>query len=251
MIAIFVYQLTRVWFRHIWPEIRVPPTAGREEESRLDVDRWTYLHPDLMTLAELRQATSNLIKTSEFYLNKLLAMRREKPVTFCLVICSSLSCTAYIGNRISGSTITLFILTVLVSAPAFYLHLLPKSAKDYLRKKFGANQQSIAAKTITSTETDTQLEVSTPTSSSPLYPLSLFEHLRRKSSSSSSTEVVSTNVQTTSDNNLGEVEAKQQQLEDRAESCHNNSKSSDDLSLNESTSLIDFDDEQQDGFVIL
>lgn len=139
MIASFFYNLTRLWFRHIWPEIRVPPEEDKEEEARLDVNRWTYLHPDLMSLNEFAGITSNLIKASENYTSQLILLRREKPIKFCLIICSILSCTAFIGNRISDLNLIFLIVTALVLAPGIYLYLLPDSAKLYLKNYININ----------------------------------------------------------------------------------------------------------------
>lgn len=136
LIAIFVYNLTKVWFKHVWPEIRVAPSPEAEQESIMDVDRFALLHPHLMTLSELGRLISNLMKIGELYVGKLLQLRREKPGSFCLLICSILSCTAYVGSIISGLNLTLFIVAALVSGPGIYLYLLPAQVKQYLSKTF-------------------------------------------------------------------------------------------------------------------
>lgn len=274
MIAIFVYNLTKVWFRHVWPEIRVPPEEGREEESRLDVDRWTYLHPQLMTLTELRLVISNLMNTSELYLQNLLAIRRERPVAFCSVICFSLSCTAFIGNRICGSTLIFSIATALVTAPGIYLYLLPRSAKDYLKRRISSlNFQTTSVEPQSEQESTPPQSPPTTTTSSAVPHLTLFDHLRRRSfltyrEPSESTEETTNlkaqlnatalidNIQLRSD----QVRSDQQineAMEDNSSSADGklsqvSRRNSDDLSSNESASLIgSSEDDQHDGFVML
>lgn len=146
MIAIFVYNLIIVWFKHIWPEIRVPQDAEQEEQSRLDVDRWTLLHPHVITLNEFCQIINNLMKICESYLEKLLALRREKPIHFCLVVCSCLSCTAFIGNKFSGQILIFSILAVLsILAPVIYLCRGTKMIQDIERMARGVKEKDSAA----------------------------------------------------------------------------------------------------------
>lgn len=157
-IALFMYNMVTLWFRHIWPEIRVPPEEGKDEEARLDINRWTYLHPDLMTLNEFLQIASNLIKASENHISQLLILRREKPIKFCLIICSILSCTAFIGNRISDLNLILLIATTLFLAPGIYLYLLPDSAKLFVKSYININAnyvEDVVSKKV-SIEKDTQ-----------------------------------------------------------------------------------------------
>lgn len=132
LIAIFVYNFTKVWFKHVWPEIRVAPNPEAELESMMDVDRFSHLHPHLMTISEFGRLVSNLIELGKIYTSKLLELRHKKPGSFCLLICSLFSCTAYVGNQMSGLNFILFIVTGLVSAPGIYLYLLPAQVKKYL-----------------------------------------------------------------------------------------------------------------------
>jgi len=165
MIAIFCYNLTKVWFKHIWPEIRVPPSREQEEEARIDVDRWTLLHPQLMTLKELQQLLRNLTTTTtQLCLPKLLQMRRQQPGAFCLGVCSFFTCTAYLGSRVSDLGLLCCAIATLVLAPGIYLYLLPNVAQDYLRRHY----QSLL---------DGQPKEESQANCSPLS--SLFEHLRR------------------------------------------------------------------------
>lgn len=135
MIALFTYNLTKVWFKHVWPEIRVPPED--EDVQRADVNRWTYLHPDVMTLKEFGQVTRNLRLLLEFYLKKMIILRHKRPVAFCSIICSTLSCTAYLGHRVDGLTLVFSSMILLVLAPGIYMHLLPNEVKKYLWKTIG------------------------------------------------------------------------------------------------------------------
>lgn len=281
MIAIFVYNLTKVWFRHIWPEIRVPPEEGHDEESRLDIDRWTYLHPQLMTLTELKQVIGNLIKTSELYLQNLLAIRRNRPVAFCSVVCFTLSCTAFIGNRICGSTLIFFITTTLVTAPGIYLYLLPNSAKDYIKHRI-SSINFLAASTEFQPESST-LSLSSsllpsPTETTTTLQSTLSDQLRRRIFSicqektiqetvcgAKSVEIDSNVAQTNDDctqlnpNSSEQVDVDQRV--DEATSIVENSppgntqlsrRNSDDRSSSESASLIgSSEDDQHDGFVML
>jgi len=100
----------------------------------LDVDRFTYLHPQLMTLAELNQQMSEIIEFCEDHLAKLLELRRRKPTAFCSLICSILSCTAYIGNRISGVSLIFCFLAIVFTGPGVYHHFFSESTKSRLRQ---------------------------------------------------------------------------------------------------------------------
>ena len=133
MIALFIYNLNKFWFKHVWPDIRVPPSAEREAEMKMDVDRFTYLHPQLMTLAELGNHLGNSIKSSEFYLHRLFQLRQQRPVAFCLLVCSILSCTAYIGNRVSGFSLMFSMLALVSTVPGIYCHLIGESTKNCLK----------------------------------------------------------------------------------------------------------------------
>lgn len=282
MIAIFVYNLTKVWFRHIWPEIRVPPEEGRDEESRLDIDRWTYLHPQLMTLTELKQVIGNLMKTSELYLQNLLAIRRDRPVAFCSAICFTLSCTAFIGNRICGSTLIFCITTALVTAPGIYLYLLPKSFKDYIKQRISSANFLAAPSELQPESESSSSPPTTASSSSSSSQSSLSDQLRRRifsvyrdnsndetTPSAKLNERLDSNVTQPNEfaqpqsSNSGQVDADHQISEAQAEEHSSSSsrqissqasrKNSDDRSSNESASLIggSSDDEQHDGFVML
>lgn len=119
MIALFAYNLTIFWFRHVWPEIRVPVPEEREIESRLDVDRWTPLHPDLITLKEFGQLINNLMKLSNQKMQKLLELRRNRPEIFCATICLFLTFTAYLG-RVNNLVLLLDTILILLILNGFY-----------------------------------------------------------------------------------------------------------------------------------
>lgn len=291
MIALFIYNANKFWFRHVWPAIRVPPGSEREEEMRLDVDRWTYLHPQLMTLAEFGQHIRNLRKISEQHVQKLLKLRQERPVTFCSLVCSTLSCTAYIGNRISGMSLIFLSTTAFVSAPGIYLHLLPENTKYWIRQNVGlriiksvqseSDEQTTESSSLESPATTATETNYTPESSSLLkskaksiesHALSILEHFTRKSfmcrQESTDPEPSSQGNDNKSASTIGcipivdedrqpEVSPnnQQQQIEDMTTSGlkyrQEPRKSSDDMSSNDSVSLIDSEDDQQDGFVLL
>lgn len=300
MIGIFVYNLTKVWFRHVWPEIRVPPANSNEKEAeRSDVNRWTYLHPQVMTLNELQNIIRNLIKISEYYiLENLLKLRREKPINFCILICSALSCTAYIGNRVCGFKLIFSMVLALFTLPGIYLYLLPESLKRAYLQNFSNifqqlmqqhNEQPIQhvqlhqvarsnSQDRVGQKQDESIEIE-----AKLKPLSVFEQLKSYSfltqlASLSPTSYVlsgisssSTTINTLNDKMpiINENVTEEGDRQDGSMSFHenkNNSRSScsslessairrklsEDLSSNdESTSLIDLDDDQQDGFVML
>lgn len=137
-IAFFIYNLVLVWFRHVWPEIRVPPE--NEEASRLDVDRWTYLHPQLLTLSELKRLINNIMHIiAEHYFQDLSRMRQKEHARFCSIICSILLATAYIGNHISGMNLLFILTTFIVATPGIYLYLLPKKFQTSLIEFFLTN----------------------------------------------------------------------------------------------------------------
>lgn len=132
----FIYNLNKFWFRHVWPSIRVPPEDGREEEMRMDVDRWTYLHPQLMTLTELKYQIRNLIRLGKGYSQLLLRSRNQNPTYFCSKLCFIFTCTAYLGRTVSGLTLVFFALVIIMTAPGIYLHLLPQQYKLWLQHQY-------------------------------------------------------------------------------------------------------------------
>lgn len=301
MIAIFVYNLTKVWFRYVWPEIRVPPANINEEEAeRSDVNRWTYLHPQVMTLNEFNDIVRNLIKISDYHiLRNLLKLRCEKPIHFCILICSTLSCTAYIGNRIDGFKLIFSMVLALFTLPGIYLYLLPESLKKaYLQDFLNTFQQSMQDYNEQQHQQRAQLDQEAKSNSQDLKgqkeedaaerreaqskTLSLYEHLKSYSfftplaslspssyvlsgpSSQATINILDEKVPIVNEKITGE-EARQEVLmsfhQDKNNSRSSNSsiesseirrKLSEDFSSNdESTSLIDLDDDQQDGFVML
>lgn len=298
MIGIFFYNLTKVWFKHVWPEIRVPPANTNEEEAeKSDVNRWTYLHPQLLTLNELKTFIRNLIKLSEYHiLRNLSELRREKPTAFCILICSTLTCTAYIGNCIDGFKLIFSMVIALSTLPGIYLYLLPESLKAYLQDLIDTFQNLLQQydKQLQQRQ-HLQLDLEKNSSAQDqeeekdkvVETLSLFDHLMRNSlltqlaslsssvltgtpSSSSSQTTDTVNSQSNAMDGAVPIineKIKKEEGKDVDESfCYNKNSSSassvgssairrrlsDDLSSNdESTSLIDLDDDQQDGFVML
>lgn len=299
MIGIFLYNLTKVWFKHVWPEIRVPPANINEEEAeKSDVGRWTYLHPQIMTLNEFKTFIRNLIKLSEYYIKgNLLELRREKPTSFCILICSTLSCTAYIGNCIDGSKLIFSMVIALSTLPGIYLYLLPESLKANLQD-FSSTFQNLLRHYDKQQRQHLQLDLEKDSSAQDqreekekvVETLSLFDHLKRNSfltqlaslsssyaltgtpsSSSSLSQTIDTvNLQSNAMDGTVPIrneKIKEEERKDVDESFSHNKNSSssssvgssairrrlsDDLSSNdESTSLIDLDDDQQDGFVML
>lgn len=116
----------------------MPPE--NEEANRLDVDRWTYLHPQLMTLSELKRLINNILHIiAEHYYQDLSRMRQKEPARFCSLVCSILLATAYIGNHISGMNLLFILITLLVATPGIYLYLLPKKLQTYLIEFFLTN----------------------------------------------------------------------------------------------------------------
>lgn len=289
-VGIFLYHLFDVWFNHIWPEIRVPPKSDQELEE-LEV-----INPQLMTLDEFCQTAANLKKSSEFYLKNLLALRREKPFKFCLLICTVLNCTAFIGNLIRDLSLIMSITSIISLTPGIYLYLLPPVVKDYLKQAVHninlvsqiAQQPSTPSTMATTSpipvppvETKQQEASSSSTSEkttpSLLPSKSLLEHLNNNSFIArfyrDSVDLV-TNIDPTlstirpnndsilrSDSNAMDVpknssDTNQTERENQdAKKQGSTGKTtvvSDDMSTtDESASLVDLDEDQQDGFVML
>lgn len=132
MIALFIHNLTKVWFRHIWPEIRVPPGESRELQDKLDLDRFTHLHPHLMSLDELCDHVNYYRKSCDHNWQQLFDLRRNRPILFCFLVCSIFTCTATIGNFISGLSLIFATLTAIIILPGVYLYLIPENLKTYL-----------------------------------------------------------------------------------------------------------------------
>lgn len=238
MFIIFVHNLTKVWFKHVWPEIRVPPEADREEGSRLDIDRWTYLHSQIMTLEEFKNSIKNLMKISESYIEKMLLLRRERPVIFCIKICSILSFTAYIGNRISDLTLITSFIALLFTVPGIYIHLLPNKAKEYLKNKL-----TPLTKANLSFEEQTYPESQNALPTSELAATrSLFEHFKTgilskfQEHSSSANQLISPKLP------LVDPDVP---IED------DDVKVEDNMAPIDSSSGLESDEEQHDGFVLL
>jgi hypothetical protein len=284
----------------VWPEIRVPPGVDREAELRLDVDRWTYLHPQLMTLAELNQHIGNLMKLGERYLRDLLELRQRKPVAFCSLLCSIFMFTAFIGNQLSGLCLVFTTLIIIMTAPGIYVHLLPEPMKQWLYENIGRSLSMAPHETSAPEEkllephkispSELTSNLGSKISSTTKSIEQLFETLKQKSfpliqaeqqvtsrlSSPSTSSTVAT--QPEQPNNDGEDRSvdertklidiplskagdrfvKSRNLDDdcadirHGQSNANRRRSSDSSNGNdESVSLIESDDDQQDGFVML
>lgn len=295
----------------MWPEIRVPPGRDREDELRLDVDRWTYLHPQLMTLAELNQNVGNLTRLGEKYLSDLLEMRQRKPLVFCSMICSVFMCTAFIGNTLSGMCLIFIALIILMTAPGIYVHLLPDNFKQWLRHSVGqklfGDIQSESSDELPQDVTDQGERIPLESTSGVTSRLpkefitsslssttksieQLFETLKqrsfpiiqteqqttRKSSSSSTTMLIREENENDDDDDGEDNRSERTKLIDiplgttstrgaasegvdganirsRHNQIHSSRRRSSDTSdvNDESVSLIESDDDQQDGFVML
>lgn len=121
---------------------------------RLDVDRWTYLHPQLMTLAELNQHVASFMKLAERYLYDLLALRQRRPIVFCSKLCFVFVCTAIIGNTLSGLCLVFIALVILMTAPGIYVHLVPDDTKHWLH-------QTVIQKIFSDKKSDSQIRQGT------------------------------------------------------------------------------------------
>lgn len=144
LIALFIYNATKIWFRYVWPEIRVKPSPLAEFAARADINRYTLLHPNLMTLEELGQEISRIAKFCDhFVIANMLILRQEKPIVFCSMVCGSLYVLACIGDKYSGYTILFWVLTVICLGPGAYIHLLPEDLKIKLRSFVTQMKQKI------------------------------------------------------------------------------------------------------------
>lgn len=241
MIALFLHNLTKVWFRHVWPEIRVPLGERAEEAERLDIDRFTPLHPQLMTLKELGQTIANLTQFCDKYIQKLLTLRRERPVAFSSSICFILSCTAYIGNTIDGCTLLFWILLASVTTPGIYLYLLPNNVKFYIKQSIS---QSIRHNQNTESSSGISLETKPLEESVPYYTKFLRETARYWSMTFRYLGMQETYI---NQEVSSEIPEEKEAMRSRNLSWGH----SDDLESDKSTSIIDSDEEDKDGFVIL
>lgn len=290
MIILFVNHFVRVWFRYVWPEIRVPPRGG-DDDSRLDVDRFTYLHPQVMTLKELCDEVRKFSQNMESSVAALLALRRERPIVFCSIICTILSCTAYIGNRVNGATLLLCAMTATITLPGIYLRVLPEAARtqaklvalsllhlpaaivsrlndpDYFADSDeeeesddddDEEEDKICQCDATGSQPTQGISESEPITYPDLTmisPISIFGSMKRLVSKT--TDSITSDRLRESDESHHDDDAlttqSSAQTGDKKE-CSNTAterKLSEDLSSNESTSVIDYDEEQQDGFVML
>lgn len=292
----------------------MPPT--HEDESRLDIDRFTHLHPQLMTFNELVDWIKNLNNSSKIHLEKMASMRRERPTMFCVGVCLVLSCTAYLGSRVQDSDLLFYLVTILVLLPGFYLHIIPNSIRDKLKKICLPATSSMLTSQSSAAQSPPLLAIPTdmtdptssihhlsalctnesdcatsdhdqPTSTSDLEKsnqpkesasndrkqVSLFEQLRGRVSfpfvatttysnliDDSPSDQVEDSPTTTTTSRLIEADplvADQIPSNDGPTSksipltSFSLQSSNTDLSSNESASLVDIDEEQQDGFVLL
>lgn len=303
-----MYNLNKFWFRHVWPDIRVPPGEDREEEMRLDVDRWTYLHPQLMTLVELKQHVEKFKRLGGKYLQDLLLLRQQKPVTFCSLLCSIFMCTAIIGSRLSGMCLVFCSVAILMTAPGIYVHLLPDNLKELLWQNIGLKllakiksvpeygpeeehynqgEASVAQSTgpgpgppsTSSTASSvTKESIAASLSSTTRSIEQLFEHFKRKSFPSlqsaaskpsieeedeaeeecdERTKLIDIPLDTSGERrrplaSVGEDDTNSRSQDGESSRRSKNRRRSSDLSSNdESLSLIESDDDQHDGFVML
>lgn len=206
LITIFVHQSTRLWFRYIWPEIRVPPSREAEEAEKADIGRYTILHPQLMTLDELIDEFVNIGKICDYYIEKMLLLRQEKPFIFCSIICTFFYITATIGETISGFTLIFCLLLSITIGPGIYINVIPESLKIRLTQSL----KLLSPREINS-DAQSQIECSKLLSSSAkkdyYYPLSFMRtYLNFSQPSLSELLILARRLPSSSSNGRGKIQ---------------------------------------------
>lgn len=240
--GLFIQQFTIVWFRHVWPEIRVPAQVAsssngeREEESSKE--------HGLMSLKELQVHLLNLINFSESLVRQLLELRQRRPIHLCLSLCFVFSCTVLIGSRISGFSLTFILFACTLLMPGIYSHLLTQSAKQMVSRFISNKYHQLAPTSAAAAETTLMHS----TESSP-HNVSLFDQLKQVSFltcyntpfKSAETQQSVTNTSFNGDENL-----EQEMIEQCTEATTNAL-----LSCTSTDSDAEAEDDIQEGFVIL
>lgn len=103
---------------------------------RLDVDRFTYLHPQLMTLNEFKVHLEIIWEIIEMKLIGWLIYRSQKPQLFFVKISAILYITATIGTMISGFDLILSFIGMCLLIPGVYCHLLPVHLKEWIQQTY-------------------------------------------------------------------------------------------------------------------
>ncbi|KAG9510057.1 Reticulophagy regulator 3, partial [Fragariocoptes setiger] len=127
MILLFCYNFLRYWFSHVWPVIRVPL---REDE---DCDKFTILHPQILTLAEIKLLAQRVEMEIRSRCQRLMQFRQDKPFRFFVSTTAALVVTALIGIYVKGLLLLYLSALSLMTMPRLYTYLSPDNVKSFLR----------------------------------------------------------------------------------------------------------------------
>lgn len=114
--VVFMYK---TWVDSIWPEIRVPPPEGEDNEQ------WTPVHPQVFSVPELSRYITDWSESVRKWIGNIILLRRTNPGLFCILASSTFAMTAVLGRMLSGVLILYGLLMAVTLGPGIVLYVIP------------------------------------------------------------------------------------------------------------------------------
>ncbi|XP_049517699.1 reticulophagy regulator 3-like isoform X2 [Dermacentor silvarum] len=114
--VVFMYK---TWVNSIWPEIRVPPPEGEDNEQ------WTPVHPQVFSVPELSRYITDWSESVRKWFANVILLRKTNPGLFCILASSTFAMTAVLGRMVSGVLILYSLLMAVTLGPGIALYVIP------------------------------------------------------------------------------------------------------------------------------
>ncbi|XP_075537992.1 reticulophagy regulator 3 isoform X2 [Dermacentor variabilis] len=114
--VVFMYK---TWVNSIWPEIRVPPPEGEDNEQ------WTPVHPQVFSVPELSRYITDWSESVRKWVANVILLRKTNPGLFCILASSTFAITAVLGRMVSGVLILYSLLMAVTLGPGIALYVIP------------------------------------------------------------------------------------------------------------------------------
>ncbi|XP_077515104.1 reticulophagy regulator 3-like isoform X4 [Amblyomma americanum] len=114
--VVFMYK---TWVDSIWPEIRVPPPEGEDNEL------WTPIHPQVFSVPELSRYITDWSGSVRKWIGNVVLLRKTNPGLFCILASSTFAMTAVLGRMVSGVLILYGLLMTVTLGPGIVLYVIP------------------------------------------------------------------------------------------------------------------------------
>ncbi|XP_070388286.1 reticulophagy regulator 3 isoform X3 [Dermacentor albipictus] len=114
--VVFMYK---TWVNSIWPEIRVPPPEGEDNEQ------WTPVHPQVFSVPELSRYITDWSESVRKWVANVILLRKTNPGLFCILASSTFAMTAVLGRMVSGVLILYSLLMAVTLGPGIALYVIP------------------------------------------------------------------------------------------------------------------------------